>query len=196
VADARAGEVTDPRQPRTPTYLIVGLALALALMVVGGVAFVVPQKGAGDRDSGQYSDPDQYSRIVARVTEFATQYNVYDAADPADYQERLSGLLTEEYEADRAERIPVVFDVLEPKKQTSSDPKVKSVAIQSADETSAKVLVAVDATVSNTDYDEPVLYPMRWIVSMQVEDGQWRVDAFEPVDAAAATPQDSTGGDR
>lgn len=187
MADARpAVEVTAPQRPRTPKVLIGAAALGLVLLVVGGVLFLIPQQ------SSEGSEPDRNVQIVSRATEFATQYNTYDAADLDGYQKRLDGLLTDEFATDNDKATSMYFEVLEPKKQVSKDPKVKSVAIESSDSDSAQVLVAVDATVYNTDLGQDTLSQMRWIVSMQKEDGEWRVDAFQPVNAAPATGQQAT----
>ncbi len=161
--------------------LLVAIALGLALAVVGAVMFLVPQRDAGAAQGSQDS------AIVARATAFATEYNTYDADDLEDYQQRLSGILTKEFAATNAETTKGFFPVLREKKQTSADPKVKQVAIESQDADSAKVLVVVDATVKNTDIDGSELRQFRWELSLQKEGGSWKVDAFESVAAQPAT---------
>lgn len=187
MADARptvaVTEGNNSASARPPRLFVAAAVLGLALLVVGAVLFAMPSKADSDSDS------DSSVQIVSQVTDFVTQYNTYDAADLADYQKRLDGLMTKEFDADNDKTTALFFDVLKDKKQTSSDPKIKSIAIESADSDSAKVLVAVDATVANTDLGKPTLSQMRWIVSMQFEDGQWRVDAFESVAAQPASGQ-------
>ncbi len=78
--------MTAPQRPRTPKVLIGAAALGLVLLVVGGVLFLIPQQ------SSEGSEPDRNVQIVSRATEFATQYNTYDAADLDGYQKRLDGL--------------------------------------------------------------------------------------------------------
>lgn len=171
---------------RTPRALLVAAVLGLALVVVGSVMFVVPERSSAAKE------PARDLQIVSQATSFATEFNTYDSADLEDYQRRLRGILTEGYAADSTKTTTALFEVIAPKKQKSTDPKVKAVAIESSDSDSAKVLVVVDATVTNTDLDEPSLRQMRWIVSMQKEKGDWRVDAFESVPAEPASGSEVT----
>jgi len=158
VADARPA-VALSEQPEQPPHLakpvLWAAVLGLALLVVGAVMFAVPQRA----NSG--AEPARNVQIVAATSEFVTQYNTYDAADLGGYRKRLDGLMTEGFAADNDKTTATYFEILKPKKQISKDPKIKSVAVEDSDSDSARVLVAVDATVSNTDLKEPALSQMR-----------------------------------
>lgn len=163
---------------------IVGV-LGLALAVVGAVLLVLPARGV----SGESAESKQ---VVSRVKDFATAYNTYDVADPEDYQQRLSGLLTSDYQAEFVKITDALFEAIKDKKQRSDDAKVLDVAVESIDDDSAVALAVVDAKVTNTDNESAILRQFRWTVDLQKVAGQWRVSQFESVAAQPADAGDSS----
>ncbi|MCD9198766.1 hypothetical protein [Aeromicrobium wangtongii] len=160
-------------------------ALGLVLALIGGV--VLPRLGGDDDDTAQRN------QVTSRVTDFAVAYNTYDVAELADYQKRLKGLLTPTYDKQFVEITKAVFGALETKQQRSGDAKVQAVAIDSLDSDSAVALVAVDASITNTDNAAAVERRFRWKVSLTKSKGEWLVSNFESVASVEAQTGPATG---
>ena len=176
--------------------ILAGLfVLGLVLALVGAV--VLPRVAGGDDDQAARN------QVASRANDFAVAYNTYDVKDLADYQKRLKGLLTPAYDKQFVEITNAVFNALETKQQKSGDAKVRGVAIDSIDDDSATAIVAVDASITNTDNAAAVMRYFRWKVSFTRTKGEWLVSNFEsvasveaqttpatpvPSDPAAATP--------
>jgi type II secretory pathway pseudopilin PulG len=171
------GEVTEG-PPRGLVRLLVALVVVGVLLGVAGL--VVPRAFAGDDDGAARQD------LVTAANDFATAYNTYDVAELEDYQQRMAGLLTDDYREQFDQVTEAIFGALTAKKQRSSDPEVLGVAIDSFDADSAEVLVAVDASISNTDQKTAVRRHFRWKVAFLRQDGAWRVDDFESIAAMTA----------
>lgn len=163
--------------------ILAGLtALGVVLALVGGL--VLPRLGGDDDDSAERN------QVTARANDFAVAYNTYDVADLADYQKRLKGLLTPAYDKQFVEITNAVFGALETKQQKSGSAKVLAVGIDSLDDDSATAIVAVDASITNTDNTAAVERRFRWKVSFTKAKGDWLVSNFESVASvdAEATP--------
>ncbi len=148
-------------------------ALGLVLALVG--ALVLPRVGGGDDHQAERQ------QVASRANDFAVAYNTYDVAQLADYQKRLKGLLTSSYDKQFVEITNAVFGALETKQQKSGDAKVQGVAIDSIDQDSATAIVAVDASITNTDNAAAVKRFFRWKVSFTKTKGEWLVSNFESV---------------
>lgn len=164
-------------------------ALGVVFALVG---FIVPRLSSSD-------DGDSAARqeVTSRATDFAVAYNTYDVANLADYQKRLKGLMTPKYDKQFVQVTNAVFKALKDKKQKSGDAKVLAVAIDAIDKDSADALVAVDASITNTDNAASVLRHFRWKVSFTKSKGDWRISSFESVaavTASAGTPTPTNGG--
>ncbi len=180
------GEVTD-RPSRGLVRLLTALVVVGVLLGVAGL--VVPRAFAGDDEEASRQD------LVTAANDFATAYNTYDVAELEDYQQRMAGLLTKDYREQFDQVTEAIFGTLASRKQRSSDPEVLAVAIDSFDPDSAEVLVAVDASVSNTDQKAAVRRHFRWKVAFLRQDGAWKVDDFESIAAMTAeTGQPSAQG--
>ncbi len=179
--------MTDAPDRRTvpPIAWTLGV-LGLVLAIVGGVLFALPARGGAQADSAEAK------KVVARVTDFAVAYNTYDVADAKEYQDRLSGLLTTEYQAEVVKITDALFTAIKDKKQKSGNAQVLAVAIDSMDDDSAVVLAVVDAKVTNTDNEAAVVRQFRWTIDVKKVKGEWRVSKFESV---AAQPADADQGD-
>ncbi|MET0930250.1 MAG: hypothetical protein ABWX74_12060 [Aeromicrobium sp.] len=167
--------------------ILAGLtALGVVLALVGWL--VLPRIGGSDDDVAERN------QVTARANDFAVAYNTYDVADIADYQKRLKGLLTPAYDKQFVEITNAVFGALETKQQKSGSATVQGVAIDSIDDDSATAIVAVDASITNTDNQAAVERRFRWKVSFTRTKGEWLVSNFESVasvDAqATAVPGD------
>ncbi len=171
------GEVTD-RPSRTIVRLLVALVVVGLVVAVAGL--VVPRAFADDDERAARQE------LVTAAEDFAGAYNTYDVAELEDYRERMAGLLTDDYRTQFDQVTEAIFGALKEKKQRSSDPKVLSVAVDSFDPDSAEVLVAVDASISNTDQEAAVRRHFRWKVAFLRQDGAWKVDDFESVAAMTA----------
>ncbi|MCW2799824.1 MAG: hypothetical protein JWQ70_1296 [Aeromicrobium sp.] len=153
----------------------VGVVLAL-------VGLLVPRLSSSDD-----GDSSARQQVISRASDFAVAYNTYDVANLADYQKRLKGLMTSSYDKQFVQVTNAVFKALKDKKQKSGDAKVLAVAIDDIDKDSADALVAVDASITNTDNAASVLRHFRWKVSFTKTKGDWRISNFESVAAVTAT---------
>jgi Mce-associated membrane protein len=152
--------------------------LGVVLALVGWL--VLPAIGDEDDDTAQRN------QVTARANDFAVAYNTYDVADLPDYQKRLKGLLTPTYDKQFVEITNAVFGALKDKQQNSGEAKVLGVAIDSIDDDSAVALVAVDASITNTDNAAAVERRFRWRVSFTKTKGEWLVSNFESVASVEA----------
>ena len=180
-------------RPRAIRILAGITALGVVLALVG---FTVPKVWSSDD-----GDSSARQEVVSRATDFAVAYNTYDVANLRDYQKRLKGLMTTKYDQQFEQVTDAVFKALKDKKQKSGDAKVLAVAIDNIDKDSADALVAVDASITNTDNAASVLRHFRWKVSFTKSKGSWRVSNFESVAAVSAsagtptpTPSATDGG--
>lgn len=170
-------------RPRVVRILAVFTAFGLLL----GLAGVLLPTFVGDDDA---YDGANRELVISRANDFAAAYNTYDVAELADYQKRLKGLLTSDYDDQFVQVTNAVFEALKDKKQKSGEAKVRGVAIESIDEDSAEAIVAVDATISNTDNKAAVVRHFRWKVSFSKSGAEWLVSNFESVAAVTATAGD------
>lgn len=162
------------------------LSVVTVLGVLIGVAgLLVPQIFSYSR-SGTVSDRKD---VVSRTTDFAVAMNTYDVAKIAEYQKRVGGLLSERYEKQLVAQTDAFFKALKDKKQVSDDARVLDVAVDSIDKDSAVALVAVDASITNTDAKAVILRHFRWSVTLVKQKGKWSIDKFESI----ATLEASTG---
>jgi Mce-associated membrane protein len=190
VAPARTSNklTPDPEAPWTSRPKVVRtLSILTALGLVLGLLGVFLPKLIGGDDS--YGDAER-EKVISRAKDFATAYNTYDVANPADYQKRLKGLLTSGYDKQFIEVTNAVFTALKDKQQKSGEAKVRAVAIESIDDDSAEAIVAVDSTITNTDNKAAVLRHFRWKVSFTKSGNEWLVSNFESVAAVTATAGD------
>lgn len=174
MAVERSGEPVDrwSARPLAIRILAAVAAVGVALALVG---WLVLPWGGGDGDASERN------QVTTRANDFAVAYNTYDVADLPDYQKRLEGLLTPAYDKQFVEITNAVFGALETKQQKSGDAKVLGVAIDSIDNDSATAIVAVDASITNTDNAAAVERRFRWKVSFTKTKGEWLVSNFESV---------------
>lgn len=154
--------------------------------MLGLLGAFVPKAFGGD---DTYGAPER-EKVISRAKDFATAYNTYDVADLDDYQKRLKGLLTSDYDKQFVKVTDAVFEALKDKKQVSGDAKVRGVAVESIDEDSAEAIVAVDSTITNTDNKAAVVRHFRWTLSFTKTGNEWLVSNFESVAAVTATAGD------
>lgn len=162
------------------------LSVVTILGVLVGVAGLVVPRAFSYENSGIVGERRD---IVARTTDFAIAYNTYQGSAVVDYQNRLKGLLSTSYDSEFIKVTDVYFKTLSQKKQVSSGAKVLKVAVSNVGSTTATVLLAVDSSVTNVDVKAAVARHFRWKVSLVKQNGEWRIDGFEPI----ATAQASTG---
>lgn len=193
MASARTGsiEVDNDDQPTDRRWksarLVIGVLAGVIVvgLIVGLAGVLLP---------GRISYPDGSTKAsreaaVAVANDFAVTYNTYDVAELEDYQDRVGGLLTEDYRTEFTQITDSIFEAIAETDQSSGDAQVRQIAVQSMDDDTAELLVAVDADLTNTDNEGIVPRTMRWIVFMARVDGEWKVDRFESI----ATLQAETG---
>ena len=190
MASARTGSTlkADPQATWSSRPRVVrALGIATAVGLILGLLGVFVPKAVGNDDT--YGGADR-EKVISRARDFATAYNTYDVAELADYQKRLKGVLTKKYDDQFVQVTNAVFKALKSKKQKSGDAKVRGVAVESIDEDSAETIVAVDATITNTDNKAAVVRHFRWKVSFTKSGDEWLVSNFESVAAVTATAGD------
>lgn len=176
---------------RVIALLVVATALGVVLSAVGVILHLMDPSGS----DGESKDR---NAVISRASDFAVAYNTYDVVDLPDYQKRLKGLLTSDYNKQFTQVTDAVFKALESKKQKSGGAKVLGTAVESIDKDSAVAIVAVDAKITNTDNEAEVLRHFRWKLSFEKDDGKWLISNFEsvaPVEAQATpAPSPTEGG--
>lgn len=186
MAPARTSDslTPDPAGPSRTRRLVLIVVLGV---LVGAAGFAAPHVasavGAGGGESAERA------AAVSRASDFATVYNTYDVSDLEEYQQRMEPLLTEDYYTEFTRVTGAVFEALESKDQSSGDADVLGTAVQSIDEDSAVVLVAVDASITTAADEAAVERRFRWKVTLTREGDEWLVSQFETV-----TPLDATTG--
>lgn len=190
MASARPGPTVTERsssRSRVIALLVVAAVVGLVLSAVGGFLLIRDSSGDSSEDTAR-------NQVTSRANDFAVAYNTYDVVDLADYQKRLKGLLTPEYNTQFVGVTDAVFKALEEKEQKSGGAKVLAVAVDSIDKDSAVAIVAVDAKISNTDNKAEVLRHFRWRLSFAKTKGEWLISNFESVASvgAEATPAPTT----
>ena len=155
-------------------------------VLIGAAGLLLPQVFA-------YSNSDTVSdrkAVVARTTDFAVAYNTYDVAKVDDYQKRMKGLLSTSYNKEFVRVTDTIFKAIADKKQVSKNAAVLDVAVDSIDKDSAVALVAVDASITNTDAKAVIPRHLRWKVNLVKQKGEWVIDKYESVATAEATTGD------
>lgn len=166
-----------------PKLIRLFMIVTIVCVLIGLAGIFVPKFTSGD---GQQTNSDREG-VVTTATDFAMAYNTYDVAKAADYQKRMSGLLSKSYSKEFDKITTEIFKALIPKRQVSNNAKVLGVAVDSIDKDSAVVLVAADATLSNTDNEAVVARHMRWRLNMVKQKGAWVVDKLTSVATAGAS---------
>lgn len=149
---------------------VIGVLLGVAGLLVPRAFSYAESETVGDR-----------KEVIARTTDFGTTFNTFDVRNPGEYQKRLKGLITVDYDKRLVQETDAYFKALTAKKLVSNNAKVLQVAVDSIDKDSAVALVAVDATINNTDIKAAVVRHIRWKVSLIKQNGSWNVDSFESV---------------
>ena len=160
------------------------LSVVTVLGVLIGVAGLLLPQVFSYSHTGTVSDRKE---VVARTTDFAVAYNTYDVSQVADYQKRMKGLLSTSYNKEFISVTDSIFKALIEKKQISKDAKVLNVAVDSIDKDSAVALIAVDASITNTDAKVAVARHLRWKVDLIKQKGEWAIDKFESVATLGAS---------
>lgn len=186
MAVERPSESVTTRSSRPLVLILVGF-IVLGLVLAGAGKWI---GSSADADKGGSST--DRNQVISRANDFAVAYNTYDVADLADYQKRLKGLLTPKYDAQFVEVTNAIFSALKDKKQTSGEAKVLAAAVESINDDSAIVIVAVDAAISNTDNPTAVPRKFRWKVSFTRTKGEWLVSNFESVASVEASTGQAT----
>ncbi|MCF6379081.1 J domain-containing protein [Nocardioides KLBMP 9356] len=176
VEDGAPAPVTRPRPEKSgvPGWLLIGLGLLAAGLVVATVWTWVARDGGGD-DSAARAAQVAAERAVVPVLSY--DYEHLDE-DQKAAQALMTGSYRQEYDK--------LFTVLEenaPETQTKVTASVVASGIVRASDDRVQVLVFVDRPTTNKLNPEPVVYKDQVTLSMQLVDGTWLVDdmATSPV---------------
>ena len=194
MASARSGLKLNPSA--TPVRLL--SVLTVLGVLVGVAGFLVPAFASGDGSRSERQE------VVTRATDFAVAFNTYTVEEKADYQRRMKTLMTPSYFKEFSKITDAMFGAIEDKNQSSGDAKVLATAVDSIDEDSAVVLVAVNASVTSGEEKAAVERRFRWTVTFGRYKDEWRVREFDAVPTMTAelgeptpTPSpDTQGGDQ
>ena len=157
------------------------VAVGLGLVLVAGVGTGVWALARPESSAQRLADlrPD----VIAAASRFATSINTYDVTKIDEYDARVAPLLTSSFATQfKASSEGLLAAYAKTKLQSTG--KVRQAAVESIDDDSAKVLVAVDAdTVPAGTLTNPPR--LRWQVSVVRQHGVWLIDDFRSVDASA-----------
>lgn len=154
--------------------------LTVVGVLVGAAGLLVPALASGDDSRGERQE------VVRKASDFAVTFNTYTIEGKADYQRRMKSLMTPSYYKEFTKITDAMFGAIEDKKQSSSDAKVLATAVDSIDEDSAVVLVAVNAAVKSTNDKAAVERRFRWTVTFGRYKDEWRVREFDAVPTLGA----------
>jgi hypothetical protein len=163
-------------------------------VLVGAGGFLLPAIAGGGDDSQS-----ERQEVLRKADDFAVTFNTYTVEDKADYQKRMKTLMTPSYFKEFTKITNAMFGAIEDKKQSSGDAKVLAKAVDSIDQDSAVVLVAVNAGVRASGQKTAIERRFRWTVTFGRYKGEWRVREFDsvaPMEATTgeASPSPSAGG--
>jgi Mce-associated membrane protein len=165
-------EATEPRPSSTdggglPTWLLAGLGVLAAVLVVAAVWMWTATDGGGDDTAARDAQVAAERAVVPVLSyDFETL-----AEDQAAAQALMTGNYREEYDK--------LFTVLEenaPQTRTRVTASVVASGIVRAADDRVQVLVFVDRPTTNKLSAEPVVYKDQVTLSMQLVDGEWLVD--------------------
>ncbi len=154
--------------------------LTVVGVLVGAAGLLLPASAGGDDSRGDRQE------AVTRATDFAVTFNTYSIGEKADYQRRMKALMTPSYFKEFTKITDAMFGAIGDKKQSSGDAKVIATAVDSIDEDSAVVLVAVNAAVKSTAEKGAVERRFRWTVTLGRYKDEWRVREFDAVPTLGA----------
>lgn len=169
---------------RWRALLVAGVVMAIGALVAW---FLLPATAAETSDRHE---------VTAVATDFALEYNTYDMAELDEYQARMADLMTDSLHEEFSQVTSALAEAIAEKAQSSGSADVLSTAIKEIDATSATVLVAADAVVTNTDTgDVGAQRNFRWVLTLTSDAGQWRVDSFAAVTSpdVTTTPREGAG---
>jgi Mce-associated membrane protein len=155
------------RTPGIPSWLLAGLAVVAAGLVVATIWMWVARDDGGD-DSAARDAQVAAERAVVPVLSYDYEHL---EADQKAAQALMTGKYREEYDK--------LFTVLEenaPQTQTKVSASVIASGIVRASDDRVQVLVFVDRPTTNKLSAEPVVYKDQVTLSMQLVDGEWLVD--------------------
>ena len=184
---ASAGDDNELTARAVPTRLLVVLTtVGLVLGVLGwgyGVA-------AGPRDEFR----EDRRAAITRAEDFAVTFNTYKLSEKASYQRRLKALMTPKFHGEFLKVTNAMFTALKDREQQSGDVKVLSVAVDTIDQDSASVIVAVNSSVKVASEKAAVLRRFRLQISLTRadDDDEWLVSRFDTVPPMEATIGDVT----
>lgn len=165
--DVERREPLETRPPGVPSWLLAGLGVLAAGLVVATIwMWTAREDGADDS--------------VARDAQVAAEHAVvpvlsYDYEHLEQDQQTAQALMTGNYR----EEYDKLFTVLEenaPQTQTKVTASVIASGIVRASDERVQVLVFVDRPTTNKLSAEPVVYKDQVTLSMQLVDGEWLVD--------------------
>lgn len=171
VASARSSRELNP----SATHVRLLSILTVVGVLVGVAGLLAPAFAGGDDSRGDRRE------IVRKANDFAVTFNTYSIDGKSDYQQRMKSLMTPEYFKEFIKITDAMFGAIEDKKQSSGDAKVLATAVDSIDEDSAVVLVAVNAAVKSTGDQAAVERRFRWTVTFGRYKNEWRVREFDAV---------------
>lgn len=163
------------RRRRRPTAAWALVALLVVAAVAAGVVSGLQLRATDSRQE----DRDE---LLGTARQAAVAFTSYDHTDLDDSFAAVLALSTDEF----SKQFTAASDQLRPlitEKQASAKGEVLGVGVERYEEgdDTATVLVATDATVTNTEFPEGALQRFRLRVSLERGDSAWQVDEITPV---------------
>lgn len=163
---------TGPRRRRRPAALVAVLVLAaVAVLAVSALQL----RGVSSREE----DRDE---LLGTARQAAVAFTSYDHADLDSSFDAVLALATDQFSQQFTAASAQLRPIITEKKATARG-EVLGVGLERYEEgeDTASVLVATDATVTNTEFPDGALQRFRLRVTLERGSSGWRVDEITPV---------------
>ena len=186
---ASVGDDNELTARAVPTRLLVVLTtIGLVLGALGWGYTLV----SGPRDEFRA----ERRAAITRADDFAVAFITFDLAKKAEYQSRVRNLVTPRYYSRFAKTTDALFTALKKSRvrMVSGNVNVLSVAVESIDQDSAVVLLAINSSVTVGEETTPASRPVNGTVTLTKVKGKWLVARFDTGPVTKATLGDGADG--
>jgi hypothetical protein len=186
---ASAGDDIELTARAVPTRLLVVLTTVGLVLGALGWGYTL---ASGPRDEFR---ADRRAAIT-RADDFAVAFITFDLAKKAEYQRRVKNLVTPRYYSRFVKTTDPLFTALRKSRvrMVSGNVNVLSAAVESIDQDSAVVLLAINSSVSVGQDKTPASRPVNGMVTLTKVKGEWLVTRFNTGPVTKATVGDGSDG--
>ena len=150
-----------------PTWLLIGLAVATALVIAAAAYFWTQPSDSSIEESTRAAQSSAERAIVPVLS--------YDAKTLDDDQAAAQSYMTSDYRKEY-DKVFAVIEQNAPETETAVSAEVVASGIVRSGEDRVEVLLFVNRPTTNKAQSEPVVYKDQVRVTMQLVDGDWLID--------------------